>query len=64
MDSRIEGQIERPDSPVILPGRPDPGARPGGPIRPSPVSVRARRCRFVLLWRPAACKRAGGGVFS
>jgi len=24
------------------------------------VSIRARQCRFVLLWRPAACKRGGG----
>jgi hypothetical protein len=42
-------------------------ARPGRAaelraFRPHPVSIRARRCRFVLFFRPFACRRGGGGV--
>jgi hypothetical protein len=48
-DSRVEGWIERPDTPVILsrhPGR-------GGRFVPA-------MCRFVNFSSPVACKLGGG----
>ena len=54
--------LSRGVHPGIAAGRP---SRPGGGIAAvsaHPDSIRARRCRFVLFWRPVACKR-GGGVF-
>ena len=55
--------LSRGVHPGIAAGRP---SRPGGGIAAvsaHPDSIRARRCRFVLFWRPVACKRGGGGIF-